>query len=161
MPATATVLVALLLLALAGDATAMDIRAAWDNRCEECHGEVDTFSGKYLWAVEGQLQGRHHVDNIRLFLSRHYTPQHELAATYDLLLSEANDPVRFVDECGECHGAAEQFVRQSIIGKNDDMKGVASGQVVRKYLESHQGLQPDDVDFYIRLFLRVKDQIGR
>ena len=161
MRVAALTLITLLISALAGAAAARDIRASWDNRCEECHGDVDTFAGKYLWAVDGQLQGRHHVDNIRLFLGRHYTPKHELGATYDLLLSQANDPIRFSNECGECHGDAEQFVRQSIIGKDDDMKGVASGEIVRKFLESHQALQPGDVDFYIRLFLRVKDQIGR
>ena len=150
-----------MLVTLAETAAARDIRAAWDSRCEECHGDVDTFAGKYLWAVDGKLQGRHHVDNIRLFLGRHYTPKHELAATYDLLLSQANDPIRFRDNCSECHGDAEQFVRQSIFGKDDGMTGVASGEAVRKFLESHRDLQPDDVDFYMRLFVRVKDQIGR
>ncbi len=89
--------IAFVLLSLATiDAGARDGFAIWDSRCEECHGDPAVFAGKYLWDIEGQLQGQHHIDNLE--------PVHGATTILrttnsrlfgDMLLSQANSPLRF------------------------------------------------------------------
>lgn len=137
------------------EATARDGHAVWDSRCEECHGESAVFAGKYLWNIEGQLQGQHHIDNLSLFMGNHYIPDHEIDIIHDLLLSQANSPVRFNTECGECHGDVSEFVGNSIWVRGAEITGMESGMEVGEFLPEHQGLQPEDVVFYRKLFARV------
>lgn len=151
----------LLMLFVQSGAGARDIGAEWDNRCEECHGEADEFARKFLWAVDGQLQGQHHIDNLRLFMRKHYIPKHIIDAIFDMLLAQANNPARFKTECSSCHSSAKEFVRGSIIIKAGEQTGLESGISVREFLQTHQGLQQVDVEFYTRLFTRVQDDIHR
>ena len=149
----------LLMLFVQSGVNAREIRAEWDNRCEECHGEADQFARKFLWAVDGQLQGRHHIDNLRLFMRNHYLPKHKIDAFYDMLLAQANNPIRFESECSSCHSSAEEFVRRSIVIKAGELTGLESGIPVRDFLQTHRGLQQADVEFYTRLFTRVQNDI--
>ena len=151
----------LLMLFVQSGADARDIGAEWDNRCEECHGEADEFARKFLWAVDGQLQGQHHIDNLRLFMRNHYIPKHTIDAIHDMLLEKANNPARFKTECSSCHGSAEEFVRGSVVIKAGELTGLESGTSVRQFLQTHQGLQQIDVEFYTRLLARVQNDIGR
>lgn len=151
----------LLMLFVQSGADARDIGAEWDNRCEECHGEADEFARKFLWAVDGQLQGQHHIDNLRLFMRNHYIPKHAIDAIHDMLLEKANNPARFKTECSSCHGSAEEFVRGSVVIKAGELTGLESGTSVRQFLQTHQGLQQIDVEFYTRLLARVQNDIGR
>ena len=86
------------------EAASRDGLAIWESRCEECHGDPAVFSSKYLWDIDGQLQGRHHIDNLKLFMGNHYIPDHEIDTIRIMLLSRANSPVRFKTECSGCHG---------------------------------------------------------
>ena len=131
-------------------------RAAWDNRCEECHGDPDKFSAKYLWIIEGQLQGRHHVDDLRLFVGNHYAPEHLLDGMLEMLSERASTLARFTDECSECHGTPEDFVRKSIVTQGRDMIGVMTSTAVGEYLESHRDLSEDDAEFFTLLLKRVE-----
>ena len=149
----------LLMLCVQPGAGAREIGAEWDNRCEECHGEADQFARKFLWAVDGQLQGQHHIDNLRLFMRNHYLPKHKIDAFYDMLLAQANDPARFESECSGCHSGAEEFVRRSIVIKAGELTGLESGISVRDFLQTHRGLQQVDVEFYTRLLTRVQNDI--
>ena len=142
-------------------AAARSALAEWDNRCEECHGEADEFARKFLWAVDGQLQGRHHVDNLRLFMRNHYIPKHKIDEIHKMLLEQANNPARFETECNSCHSSAEQFIRKSIVIKAGELTGLESGVSVREFLQTHRGLQQVDVDFYTRLLTRVLNDIDR
>jgi len=151
----------LLILLLQSGASAREIGAEWDNRCEECHSESDEFARKFLWAVDGQLQGQHHIDNLRLFLRNHYLPQHKIDAFYDMLLAQANNPARFESECSGCHSRAEEFVRRSIVIKASELTGLESEIPVREFLQTHRGLQQVDVEFYTRLLIRVRNDIYR
>jgi hypothetical protein len=155
-----TVLGLLLILAISSEAGARDAYASWDNRCEECHGEADEFSRKFLWAIDGQLQGQHHIDNLRLFMANHYIPEHEFEAIYEMLFAHASTLTRFQNECGECHDAAEAFVRKSIATRISGMVGVESGVPVSEYLRTHQDLGEADAEFFTRLIARVLDQIS-
>lgn len=150
-----------LLLCAHPAANARDAYASWDNRCEECHGDADEFSRKYLWDVDAQLQGRHHVDNLHLFLQNHYIPAHEIEKMTAMLQAQANKMARFDAECGSCHGSAPDFVRASISTWGDGLTGVESGIPIAEFLPAHQQLGEDDAEFFSRLIARVISQIGR
>jgi len=148
--------IAILLLALVPSAAgARDAPAIWDSRCEECHGESARFAGKFLWAIDGQLQGRHHVNDLPLFMHNHYIPEHEIEPIRNLLLAQANSSARFDTECGACHGGAQQFVAASIRVTGSGVTGLESGMDVSEFLPTHRELQSADVSFYQQLFARV------
>lgn len=142
-------------------ANARDAYASWDNRCEECHGDADSFAGKYLWVVDGQLQGRHHVDDLDLFMRRHYIPAHEVEKITAMLQAQANDMARYEAQCGSCHGSRQDFVRASISTWGDGLTGVETGIPIAEFLPAHQQIGVDGAVFYGRLIERVISQIGR
>jgi mono/diheme cytochrome c family protein len=148
--------IALLVLALIPIAAgARDGLAIWDSRCEECHGDPAVFAGEYLWVIDGQLQGQHHVDNLSLFMGNHYIPDHEIDAIGEMLQARANSAVRFITECASCHGDASEFVEKSLWVTRGGVTGMESGMEVSEFLPTHQDLQPDDVVFYRKLFARI------
>ncbi|MFA9421361.1 MAG: hypothetical protein ACERLB_14510 [Gammaproteobacteria bacterium] len=151
----------LLIIFILPGADAREIRAEWDNRCEECHGEADEFARKFLWAIDGQLQGQHHIDNLRLYLRNHYIPKHLIDEIYNMLLAQANSPVRFKSECSSCHNSAEEFIKRAIFIKAGELTGVESGIPVREFLKTHQRLQQTDVDFFTKLLTRVLNDTYR
>lgn len=151
----------LLMFFIQPGAGAREIRAEWDNRCEECHGEADEFARKFLWAIDGQLQGQHHIDDLRLYMRNHYIPKHLIDEIYNMLLAQANTLARFKSECSSCHSSAEEFIRRSIVNKAGVLRGVESGISVREFLETHQDLQQADVEFFTRLLTRVLNDIYR
>lgn len=137
------------------DAVARKPEASWDDRCEQCHGEPDEFARKYLWNVDGQLQGHHHIEDLHLFMKHHYIPAHEIKAVKSMLLSHANSPRRFDNECGECHGTVDSFVEQSIWVRGESMTAMNAGLEVSEFLPTHRDLGKDDIAFYLKLFTRV------
>jgi len=148
--------IAILLLALIPlEAGSRDALVIWDSRCEECHGDPAEFAGKYLWNIEGQLQGRHHVDNLSLFMRNHYIPDHEIESIHGMLLARANSPQRFEAECGSCHGDASEFVEKSIWVRGNEITGMESGIDIGEFLPGHHELQPEDVAFFRKLFARI------
>jgi hypothetical protein len=148
--------IAFLLLALIPIQTgARDGFTIWDSRCEECHGDPAVFAGKYLWDIEGQLQGQHHIDNLSLFMENHYIPDHEIEAIGDMLLSQANSPLRFKNECSSCHGDVNDFIEQSLWVSRGGITGMQTGMDLGDFLPTHQELQPEDVSFYQKLFARI------
>jgi len=148
--------IAILLLALIPiQAGSRDAQAIWDSRCEECHGDPARFAGKYLWNIEGQLQGQHHIDNLNLFMRNHYIPDHEIEAIHNMLLGQANSPLRFEAECGGCHGDAGDFVEKSIWVRGSGITGLESGMDISEFLPTHQELRAEDVTFYQKLFARI------
>jgi cytochrome c5 len=152
-----SLIAAALLLSTAAPAHSASVaRAAWDNRCEECHGDPDKFAAKYLWIIEGQLQGRHHVDDLRLFLGNHYVPEHLLDPMHAMMSKQASTLTRFDSECGECHGTPESFVRKSIVTQDREMIGVMTSTAVEEYLASHRELSEADAEFFTRLLKRVE-----
>lgn len=146
-----------LLLLVASAAAARSPEKSWDNRCEQCHGDYVEFSRKYLWLVDGQLQGQHHIDDLQLFLERHYIPAHEVDAVRDMMAAEANSPLRFDKECGECHGDAETFVEKSIWVRGEEITAMGVSLEAGEFMQTHQSLQPEDVEFYLKLFRRMAD----
>jgi len=148
--------IAILLLALIPiEASARDAQAIWDSRCEECHGDATRFARKYLWDIEGQLQGQHHIDNLNLFMGNHYIPDHEIETIRNMLLAQANSPLRFKAECSGCHGDVKEFVEKSIWVRGSGITGLESGRDISEFLPTHRELGPEDVTFYQKLFARI------
>jgi hypothetical protein len=132
-----------------------DGKAIWDSRCEECHGDPAEFAGKYLWNIEGQLQGQHHINDLALFMGNHYIPDHEIERIDQMLLGMANSPARFTRECGECHADARELVTQAFWLGENGITLIASGSDVTDYLVQHRALNADDAAFYVKLFSRI------
>ena len=130
---------------------------SWDNRCEQCHGDFAEFSRKYLWLVEGQLQGQHHIDDLQLFLERHYLPKHQVVPVRELLAKHANSPDRFADECGSCHGDVSEFVAKSLWIRGNEITAMGASMEAGEFMSTHQELKPEDVKFYLKLFGRIGD----
>ena len=151
--------VAILMLVLVPvESDARDAKVIWDSRCEECHGDPDRFARKYLWNIDGQLQGQHHINNLDLFMHNHYIPDHEIETLRNMLLAQANSPIRFETECGECHGDANDFVEKSLWVRGNAITGLESGLDVVEFLPGHRALQAEDVAFYRELFVRIADK---
>ena len=136
-------------------ACARDGAAIWDSRCEECHGGSAGFSAKYLWNMDGQLQGQHHVSTMHKFLRNHYIPDHEIDAIHKLLLAQANTPARFADECSECHGDLQAFVQKSLWVGKGSISGTETGADMGEFLPGHRQLTQDDAEYFQKLFYRV------
>ena len=138
-----------------GEAVAVDGRIVWDNKCEECHGDSTQFSKKYLWNLDGLLQGQHHVKDLERYLRQHYVPDYAFQSIQNLLLNSANSPLQFNSECSHCHGEVSGFVKESIWVRGNRITGLESGQDLREFLPGHETLQSGDVIFYLKLFART------
>lgn len=133
----------------------VDGKAVWDNKCEECHGDPAKFAAKYLWNIDGQLQGQHHVEDLDRYLRQHYVPGYAFDSVRTMLLQRSNSPVTFDAACAECHGELAGFVEKSIWVRGNQVTGMESGKDIRKFLPTHQNLQARDVSFYLKLFART------
>jgi hypothetical protein len=155
------ILITLLLFIGKGRAFGIDLHWLWDNQCAECHGHSGEFAHKFLKITNGQLQGNHHVQNLRIFMRNHYTQGNEVDAVYEMLLAQAQTKPRFKQECGNCHGSAAAFVRHSLILQGEVLLSRESGQPIYQFLQQHRQLEANDVDFYSRLLNRIAHEVYR
>ena len=77
-----------------------------------------------------------------------------------LQLAAANPSARFEDECGQCHGDADEFVRESLMFENGALTGRSTEKPVVDFLKSHRGLKQADVDYYSDLLTRMAGEVG-
>lgn len=143
------------------DVAGVDVHWLWENRCAECHGHAAEFSRKFLNISDGKLQGRHYVDNLRMFMPNHYLNASEVDAVYNMLIAQVGTPPRFMQECSTCHQTAAQFVRGSLEMRDGVISSRKSGQPVRTFLDHHRQLTPEDVEFYVNLFTRIAGELDR
>lgn len=155
------VLLMLLLLGSEVGAAGLDLHWLWDNRCAECHGHSGEFARRFLQVDGSQLQGRHHVRDLRLFLGNHYLLTSETDAVYEMLLAQASTRPRFKQECGKCHGGAAAFVRQSMEFQSGILMSRKLKQPIPAFMETHRALQPDDIEFFVSLLQRVANEVYR
>lgn len=141
-------------------ATDMDLHWLWDNRCVDCHGHAGEFSRRFLTDANGELQGRHHIHDLRRFMQNHYLNADEVDAVYAMLLAQTQTQARFKNECSRCHGSAATFVRQSLQLRDGQLTSLRSGRNVRTFLATHQGLKSDDVAFFIKQLSRVANEVN-
>lgn len=142
-------------------ARGLDLHALWDDRCAECHGHSAEFARKYLKITGGLLQGRHHVLDLHNFLEHHYPPAGQVDAIYQMLLAQTSTPPRFASECANCHKKAADFLRESMVLTDGELKIRKSGVSVQQFMQSHRGLTQDDIHFYMGLFTRLAGEIYR
>ena len=140
-------------------AAELDLHWLWDNRCDDCHGHAGEFARQFLTEANGELLGRHHVQDLRRFMQNHYLNPDEVDAIYDMLLAQTRTPARFKTECSRCHESAAIFVRRSLQLKEGKLVSRQSGRNVRRFLENHQGLQAEDVEYFTRLLTRVAQEV--
>jgi len=153
--------VTLLLFMSKGRASGIDLHWFWDNQCAECHGHSAEFAHKFLKVSNGQLQGNHHVQGLRLFMRNHYTQNTEVDAVYEMLLAQALTKPRFKQECSNCHDSAASFVRQSVVLQDKVLLSRESGQPIRKFLQQHRQLDANDINFFMSLLNRVAHEVYR
>jgi hypothetical protein len=142
-------------------ATGIDLHWLWDDRCAACHGHAGDFARKFLSVSNGQLQGRHHVDDLQRFLRNHYLADNAVDAVYNMLLAQADKQARFKSECASCHDTATRFVRSSLELRDGVLYSRKSGQPVRLFLDHHRGLNTDDIEFFLNLLTRVAHEVYR
>lgn len=141
--------------------SAVDLHWLWDDRCAMCHGHSGEFARKFLTVSGGQLQGRHHTDDLRQFMHNHYLAGNEVDAVYNMLLAQTSIPPRFRDECSACHGTAAIFVRNTLVLRDGILYGRDSAQAANDFLEHHRNLEPEDVNFFVQLLTRLAREIYR
>lgn len=142
-------------------AAGVDLHWLWDDRCAECHGHSGDFTRRFLAVAGGELQGSHHVHDLRLFLHNHYLAGNEVDAVYNMLLAQANNRARFKNECAGCHNSAAIFVRHSLEFRDGVLISRNSGRPVSRFLEHHRDLTLDDVGFFTGLLTRVAHEVHR
>ncbi len=157
----AAVLIGVLLLSAKTGATGIDLHWMWDNRCAECHGHSAEFARNFLQVKNDRLQGRHHVENFRLFLRNHYVSTSEADAVYEMLLAQVRTEPRFKLECSYCHGQASTFVRSTMLLQNGVLISRGSKQPISRFMDDHRGLSADDIEFFVNLLTRVADEVYR
>lgn len=139
----------------------LDLHWLWDDRCAECHGHAGHFSRKFLSISNHELQGQHHVHNLRQFLNNHYLIKTEVDAVYNMLLAQAGIPPRFKNECSSCHQSASSFVRKSLELRDGRLYSRRSGQLVDQFLMHHMALDAEDIEFFTKLLMRVAHEVYR
>jgi hypothetical protein len=154
------VLVTAMLVPSAVGAGGIDLHRLWDDRCVECHGHAGDFARTFLSVSNGELQGRHHIHDLRRFMRNHYLADREVDAVYKMLLAQVSSPARFKDECGSCHKTAAEFVRSSLELRDGVLYSRKSGRPIN-LLDHHKDLGPDDVEFFEKLLTRVAHEVYR
>lgn len=154
-------MVTALLVIPAVRASGMDLHWLWHDRCAACHGHSSDFARKFLGVSGGELQGRHHVHDLRRFLHTHYLAGHEVDAVYTMLLAQASTQPRFKNECSSCHDTAAAFVRHSLELRDGVLFSRNTRRPVRRFLEHHRELNQDDIEFFIDALTRVVHEVHR
>ena len=67
---------------------------------------------------------------------------------------------RYQDECSECHGDAGEFALDWLGFSNGRLMATGVEQPVAEFLKKHQGLTPEDVEYYVELLTRVARDAG-
>ena len=154
-------LLAILLTSPAPAKAAFDLHWLWHNQCYECHGHAGDFARKYLTVDKGELQGWHHVHDLRRFLQHHYLAPDDVDGVYQMLLAQAATPPRFKEACTGCHGTAADFVRTTLELRNGVLYSRTAGTPVHDVdrKSSRCALQPADVAFFLQQLTRVAHEV--
>ncbi|WP_431861130.1 hypothetical protein [Azospirillum sp.] len=140
-------------------ADTFDLHWFWDQRCEDCHGHAGAFARNALSVEDGKLVGRHHRDDLMLFLQNHGVPASRVKPVYDMLLAQAETGPRFKDKCGNCHENAAALVRESVVLRDGVLVGRESGRPVAEFLKRHGKLGQDEVPFFVDLLARIEQEV--
>ncbi len=159
-PVIGILLLAIELLTPVNSSSDIDLHWLWDDRCAACHGHSSEFSHEFLTISDGMLQGRHHINDLKLFLGNHYLSGQSVNEIYAMLLGQVSRQVRFKIECSSCHQNAASFVREKLQFEGVDLRIQESGKNVRDFLENHRRLSDDDIEFYSALLSRIAKEVN-
>ena len=143
----------------AAAADTFDLHWFWDQRCAECHGHSARFARTALAVENGVLVGRHHRDDLTLFLRNHGVPAERVQPVYDMLLAQAQSDPRFQERCGGCHDSAAALARDALVVRGGVLQGRESGRPVAEFMKRHGRLGPDEVPFFVKLLARVEHEV--
>jgi hypothetical protein len=146
--------------ACAPSASALDLHAYWDKNCASCHGHAADFARRFLTVKEGKLQGRHHVENLDVFLANHYLDRDLIAPATEMLKAQVSTQPRFRTECGRCHENAAALARDSLALRDGILVSRNSGRPTAEFLAGHARIKPADVPFFVDVLSRVVKEIG-
>jgi hypothetical protein len=144
----------------AGSAAAVDLHEYWDRDCANCHGHAAAFARRFLTVEDGRLHGRHHVDDLEVFLRNHYLARDLIAPVTAMLAAQVVTEPRFRKECGGCHTSAAALARKSLSLRDGVLVSRASGLPTAKFLSSHAGIKPEDVPVFVDVLTRVTHEVG-
>jgi len=148
------------LLAQATADSGIDLHWLWRDRCISCHGNSAEFARKFLSISGSKLRGRHHVDDLHLFLHNHYLTGQVVDEVYAMLFAQVSYPPRFKDECSACHQNAASFVREKLLFQDGVLNIRKTGRGVKGFLENHRRLNDEDVIFFAELLIRVAKEVN-
>lgn len=141
--------------------TGIDLHWLWDDRCASCHGHSSEFANKFLSvSLDGHLQGRHHVDDLPLFLQNHYLTGQLVDDVSAMLLAQLSHSPRFSKECTTCHQKAASFVRENLQFRNNILEIKKTRESVKSFLSRHRQLTDEDIAFYTALLYRVAKEVN-
>jgi hypothetical protein len=146
--------------ACTSDAGAIDLHEYWDKNCGTCHGHAGAFARRFLSVEDGKLRGRHHVDNLEVFLANHYLRRDLVAPVSNMLIAQASNEPRFQKECGRCHENAAALARESLALRDGVLVSRASGRPTAEFLSGHARIKPADVPFFVDVLTRVTKEVG-
>lgn len=141
-------------------ADTFDLHWYWEQRCADCHGHAGAFARQALSVEDGRLVGRHHRDDLMLFLGNHGVPAERVKPVYDMLLAQATADPRFKDKCGACHDSAAALVRTSVDLRDGKLIGRESGRPVADFLKRHGHISADEIPFFVDLLARVEREVN-
>lgn len=152
----------LLLAALcaASVASATDLHAYWDDRCQGCHGDSGPFARSTLALRDGRLVCRHHVDDLPRFLRQHYLADALVAPVTAMLRAQVATPPLYAARCAGCHGVASAFAREALVLRDGTLFARGRGRPVADVLGRHGGLSPDEQPAMLQTLLRVRREVG-
>lgn len=149
----------ILAAALAPAARALDVHRYWDTTCGECHGHSADFARRFLSVKDGELQGRHHVTDLRKFLANHYTSADLAEPVYRMLLAQRQTAPLFRSKCGGCHRTASEFAREFLVMRDGVLVGRETQQPVAEFLKGHGRLSPADQKVMLGVLTRVEREV--
>jgi hypothetical protein len=156
----ALVVVVVLAAAAAGNAAAIDLHEYWDRNCANCHGHAAAFARRFLTVKDGTLRGRHHFENLDLFLGNHYLARDLIAPITAMLAAQVTTEPRFRNECGRCHTSAAALARESLSLRDGVLVSRASGLPIAEFLSGHARIKPADVPVFVDVLTRVMKEVG-
>jgi hypothetical protein len=140
-------------------AAAVDLHHFWDQRCGGCHGHAGEFARRYLKVESGKLVGRHHTDNLRLFLGQHEMSGAIADEIYAMLLAQASTAPVYQEKCRSCHQNAAELARSSLVASGGTVVGRQSGRPLADLLPSHARLTAGELSVLVESLTRVYREV--
>lgn len=75
-------------------------------------------------------------------------------------LKAADSSQRFQDECSECHGDVKDFALDWLGFSNGRLMATGVEMPVAEFLEKHQGLTAEDIEYYVDFLTRAAKDAG-